>query len=123
MEQNSPAVGAPVEPTVMPQRNKCPSRANRSKGSVTQYTQMLLRGKTLDEIGAHFGVTNGAVRKALKAAGMPTNSRLLLSAIPEGCTPTDAEVLRAANFALAQENHELKAKLRKVAGALADLAA
>lgn len=116
-------MGRPLEPTVMQQRNKCPSRANRSKGTVAQYTQMLLRGMTLDEIGDHFGVTHGAVRKALKAAGMPTQSRALLAAIPEGCTPTDAEVLRAANFALAQENHELKAKLRKVSSALADLAA
>ena len=113
----------PAERRVMQSRTKCPQRANRSKGSVAQYTQMLLRGMTLGEIGEHFGVTQGAIRKALKSAGMPTNSRKLLASIPEGCTPTDADVLRAANFALAQENHELKSKLRKVAAALADMAA
>lgn len=122
-QENQPADVAPVDRRVMQQRNKCPQRANRSHGTVTQYTQMLLRGMTLAEIGNHFGVTPGAVRNALNVAGQPTQSRALLSALPEGCTSTNAEVLRAANIALAQENYELNAKLRKVAAALADFAA
>lgn len=104
-------------------RQKVPQRANRSTGSTDEYTRMLLRGMTLHEIGDHFGVTHGAVRKALQAAGLPTNSRRLLAAIPEGCTPSDAEVLRVANQRLAQENHELKAKLRAVKAAVDAVAA
>lgn len=34
--------------------------------------------------------------------------------VPEGCTPTDAAVLRAANHSLAQEVHELKARLLSI---------
>ncbi len=93
---------------------KCPQRGNRSGGNVIEYMRMMLAGNTLEQIGAEYGVTHGAVRKALQAAGLPTNSRKLLAAVPEGCTPTDAAVLRAANHALAQENHELKARLRAI---------
>ena len=99
---------------------KCPQRANRSRGTALEYTQMLLTGMTLSEIGTHFGVSCGSVRKALKAKGLPTQSRALLASIPEGCTPTDANVLRVANFALAKENAELKSKLRNIALALQD---
>ena len=96
----------------------CPQRGNRSAGTAREYLQMLLRGHTLQQIGDHYDITHGAVRKALKAKGMPTNSRLLLSAIPTGCTPTDAEVLRQANHALADENAALKARLQKMSDAL-----
>jgi hypothetical protein len=97
---------------------KCPQRGNRSVGNVIEYMRMMLAGNTLEQIGAEYGVTHGAVRKALQAAGLPTNSRKLLAAVPEGCTPTDAAVLRAANHALAQENHELKARLRAIRAAV-----
>lgn len=96
----------------------CPQRGNRSTGDVTDYAQMVLRGHTLDQIGDHFGVTHGAVRKALQRAGLPTNSRALLASMPEGCTPTDAAVLRAANHALAEENAQLKNRLAKIKAAV-----
>lgn len=99
-------------------RATCPQRENRSAGSPVEYMQLMLSGQTLAQIGKQFGVTHGAVRKALKASGLPTNSRKLLAAMPEGCTPTDAAVLRAANHALAQENHELKARLRAIRAAV-----
>ena len=99
----------------------CPQRANRSAGNVHEYTRMMLRGHTLEEVGQHFGVTYGAIRKALRRNGLPTNSRELLAAIPEGCTPTDAAVLRAANHALAQENHDLRSRLAQIEKALAGL--
>lgn len=37
--------------------------------------------------------------------------RRLVEAIPEGCTPADARVLREANHALAAENDELRARV------------
>jgi hypothetical protein len=98
-----------------------PQRGNRSTGDVEQYTRMLLTGKTLDEVGDFFGVSHGAVRKALKRRGLPTNSRALLAAIPTGCTPTDAEVLRRANHALAEENTKLKERLTRIQSALKGL--
>jgi len=98
--------------------DQCPQRGNRSTGTVGNYTRMLLAGHTLESIGQSYGVTHGAVRKALKAAGLPTNSRRMLAAIPEGCTPTDAAVLRVANQRLAQENHELRARLATIERAL-----
>jgi hypothetical protein len=98
-----------------------PQRGNRSTGDVEQYTRMLLTGKTLDEVGDFFGVSHGAVRKALKRRGLPTNSRALLAAIPTGCTPTDAEVLRRANHALAEENAKLKERLTRIQSALKGL--
>jgi len=97
---------------------RCPQRGNRSAGNAQQYCAAMMRGYTLAEVGAMYGVTHGAVRKALMKAGMPTNSRKVLRAVPEGCTPTDADVLRAANHALAQENHELKTLLRKIRAAV-----
>jgi hypothetical protein len=96
----------------------CPQRGNRSTGDVNDYAGMVLRGHTLEQIGDHFGVTHGAVRKALKRAGLPTNSRALLAAMPEGCTPTDAAVLRAANQALAAEVAQLKSRLSKIKAAV-----
>ena len=97
---------------------KVPQRGNRTTGSANEYTRMLLKGMTLSQIGDHFGVTHGAVRKALKIRGLPTNSRALLAAIPTGCTPSDAHVLREANHALAQENTELKKRLVRFKKAL-----
>jgi len=98
-----------------------PQRGNRSTGDVEQYTRMLLTGKTLDEVGDFFGVSHGAVRKALKRRGLPTNSRALLAAIPTGSTPTDAEVLRRVNHALAEENAKLKERLTRIQTALKGL--
>jgi len=100
---------------------KTPQRANRSTGTVTEYSKMILRGHTLEQIGDVFGVTHGAVRKALKAAGLPTNSRRLLASIPVGCTPTDAEILRRANHNLAAENSALRAKLQAIKTALKNI--
>ena len=104
-----------------PTEQTVPQRGNRSTGDVTDYTIMLLKGHTLDEVGDHFGVSHGAVRKALKRRGLPTNARSLLAAIPTGCTPTDADVLRSANHALAQENAELKERLTRIKTALKGL--
>ena len=100
---------------------KVPQRGNRTTGNVVEYTRMLLKGMTLDQIGDHFGVTHGAVRKALKRQGLPTNSRALLAAVPEGCTPSDTDVLRHANHALTQENAELKERLTRIRNALKEL--
>lgn len=94
--------------------NKVPQRANRSKGTVMQYADRLARGQTHEQIGAEFGVTPGAVRKALMKAGLPTTVRSMLNSIPEGCTPVDAQMLRVANHALAAENHRLRLKLRGI---------
>ena len=102
-------------------RESCPQRANRSAGNVADYTRLLLRGLTLEDVASQYKITAGAVRKALKAKGLPTNSRQLLAAIPEGCTPTDADVLRSANHQLAQENHELKQRLQAIKAAIAGL--
>lgn len=106
---------------MMMQEKACPQRGNRSTGNVHEYTRMMLRGHTIEEVGQQFGVTGHAVRKALQRNGMPTNSRRLLSAIPERSTPTDAAVLRAANHALAQENHDLRSRLAQIEKALAGL--
>lgn len=107
----------------MPRNGAVPARANRSNGTAAEYVQLMLRGHRLEDIGGAFGVSGSAVRKALKAASLPTNSRKLLACIPEGCTPTDADVLRAANHALAQENTELKAKLEAIKRSVALLKA
>lgn len=101
--------------------SKQSNKGNRSSGTVHEYTQMMLKGMTLGQIGAHFNVTDGAIRKALKRNGMPTNPHKLLSAMPVGCTPTDAAVLRRANHALATENAGLKARLQKIESALKGL--
>lgn len=48
-----------------------------------------------------------------------------LDAIPEGCTPADARVLREANHALAAENDELRARvaaLNSVCGRFSNIA-
>lgn len=92
--------------------NKVPQRGNRSSGNVLEYTQMLLKGMTLQEVADNFNVSGSAIRKALKYAGLPTQSRSLLACLPEGCTPTDAAILRSANHKLAAENEDLKRKIR-----------
>ena len=99
-------------------KKKVSRRGNRGSGDVNQYTRSLLTGMTLSQVGSHYGISADAVRKALKSRGLPTNSRALLATIPEGCTPTDAEVLRRANFALAKECTELKARLNRIKTAL-----
>ena len=86
--------------------------SNRSTGNVNDYVKLILAGNTLEKIGKQYGISGCAVGKALKSAGLPTNSRRLLQVIPEGCTPTDAEVLRAANHKLIEENHKLRSKFK-----------
>ena len=98
-----------------------PSRGNRSTGDVYKYTSLLIKGYTHQQIGDRFGVSGNAVCKALKAAGFPKTSRQVLALFPEGCTPTDAAVLRAANHSLAIENEHLKAKLRAIQSAISGL--
>lgn len=44
---------------------KCPQRGNRSAGNVIEYMRLMLAGNSLEQIGAQYGVTHGAVRKAL----------------------------------------------------------
>jgi hypothetical protein len=48
------------------------NNGNRSTGTLGDYMLSISRGQTLDEIGKRYGVTPGAVRKALKAHGLPT---------------------------------------------------
>jgi len=98
--------------------SKDPQRANRSSGTATEYGQLILRGYTQQQIADQFGVTAGAVRKALIRHGMPTNPHKIMKLMPTGCTPTDAEVLRRANHALAEENSRLREALNRVSGAL-----
>lgn len=50
----------------------------------------------------------GALLDAAEALSAPS----AIDSIPEGCTPTDARVLRDGNFKLAEENHELRRALR-----------
>lgn len=94
--------------------SKCPQRANRSSGSPDSYLAMLKDGKTQREIAEQYGVTHRAIGKALQKLGMPTNSREVLASTPEGCTATDARILREANHRLAIENYELRLRLSKL---------
>lgn len=48
------------------------NQGNRSKASAADYLLAIAQGQTLDEIGAVYGVTDGAVRKMLKTYGLPT---------------------------------------------------
>jgi hypothetical protein len=71
------------------------------------------RGNLLTASNAH-----GTHWMPLPAApGAPANS--LLADVPEGCTPTDARVLREANHALAIEVHELREALSTPLAAVA----
>ena len=49
---------------------------------------------------------------ALKSSSPIPEGMVRLADIPEGCTPTDARVLREANAILAEENHHLRRCLR-----------
>lgn len=49
-----------------------PQRGNRSTGKVGDYLHCISRGYTVDEVGAKFGVSGGAVRKALARQNLPT---------------------------------------------------
>lgn len=57
---------------------KKPTTGNRTTGTLGDYMRWLSRGETLGEIGARYGVTLSAVRKALKAHGLPTCAAGLL---------------------------------------------
>jgi hypothetical protein len=54
-------------------------QGNRSTGTVGDYLFLLARGFSQEEIGCHFGVSGGAVRKALLVAGLPSTARDYLS--------------------------------------------
>ena len=121
----------PAERRVMQEQQK-PSK--RAYGKVTdmapQYLQMMMLGKSLVEIGRHFGVGDAAVRTSLKKAGMPTSARILAAEMHDEFKAKGTDFLRAENLALAQknlalelENKGLKAKLRKLSAELAELAA
>lgn len=96
------------------------SKSNRSTGTPADYLSLLLRGKKPEEIGDAFGITGSAVRKALAAAGLPTSAAKALGMLPEGCTPTDANVLRAANLRLSTEVFQLRGRLRAARKALGE---
>lgn len=48
------------------------SRGNRSTGTVGDYLLMITQGYTVEEVGSQFGITGGAVRKALQRQRLPT---------------------------------------------------
>ena len=58
-----------------------------------------------------------AQRRAFEAAraAAPSPDREQVGEAPEGCTPADAEMLRAANHSLAAENDRLRRRLRPFA--------
>jgi Lar family restriction alleviation protein len=50
-----------------------------------------------------------------------TRAPMTAGEVPEGCTPTDAQILRTANHALAAEVHQLKDERMKLLGATHEL--
>lgn len=66
--------------------------------------QQAIRGRHISEIALVLALRN----KALDAFSSATGTL----EVPEGCTPTDAMVLREANAVFAEENHHLRRCLR-----------